>query len=196
MTTRLLTVTRSPENGGTRARRMAAAMHPPVAVPANGGPLTFALMALPELANVTVTVAVPDGSLPRRQDDAAPAAVRRAATAAPRSKGAPAEAAGLSVLATGVVGVLVVAGSLPSAGRVPVEALGSFVDAGCWAPATGSAAAVGADWSCLASAVDAAASFLEELVGVGAADRLGPRGVTGVVVAAVLGAAADCTASG
>jgi hypothetical protein len=62
MTTVFPTVTCAPENGGTFARRIAAAIQPPVAVPAKGGPLTFALVIRPEGAKVTTTAALPVGS--------------------------------------------------------------------------------------------------------------------------------------
>src|SRR5258705_3248734 len=87
MTIVLLTVTRSPAKGGTRALSRAAAMQPPVAVPANGGPLTFALVTRPDGANVMTTLATPVGSPSLRHDDANAALVLRAAAAAARSKG-------------------------------------------------------------------------------------------------------------
>jgi hypothetical protein len=53
----LLTVMRSPLNAGTCARRIVAAMQPPVSVPANGLPVTTALVTRPDGANVTTTTA-------------------------------------------------------------------------------------------------------------------------------------------
>ena len=85
MTTRLLTVTYPPANAGTRAARIWAAMQPPVGVPAKGGPDRLALVTRPDGANVTNTTAVPLGSAPRRQDEAAEAAAVSAARAAPLS---------------------------------------------------------------------------------------------------------------
>ena len=85
MTTRLLTVTYPPANAGTLAARIWAAMQPPVGVPAKGGPDRLALVTRPEGANVTNTTAVPLGSAPRRQDDAAEAAAVSAEMAAPLS---------------------------------------------------------------------------------------------------------------
>lgn len=94
MTTVLLTVTLSPSNSGTRARRKAAAMQPPVGVPAKGGPLTLALVTRPEGAKVMTTVAVPEGSSPLRQLEAWLACVVSALIAACRSKPAPTGARG------------------------------------------------------------------------------------------------------
>src|SRR4051812_19887973 len=95
----LPTVTRSPENGGTFSRRMAAAMQPPVAVPAKGGPESVALVTRPDGANVTVTLAVPLGSPSLRQLEASLAAALSAPTAAARSNSTPGSAgAGLSTL--------------------------------------------------------------------------------------------------
>ena len=65
-----VTVTYSPENAGTLARRRVLAMQPPVGVPANGGPCRFALVTRPEGANVMFTVAVPEGSPSLRHEDA------------------------------------------------------------------------------------------------------------------------------
>src|SRR5262245_9461177 len=53
----LLTVAGSPSNGGMLAPLKASAMQPPVAVPANGGPTTFATVTRPEGAKVTWTFA-------------------------------------------------------------------------------------------------------------------------------------------
>lgn len=58
----MLTVTGSPLNGATDALRNAFAMQPPVAVPANGGPFTLAMVTLPLGAKVTETWALPLGS--------------------------------------------------------------------------------------------------------------------------------------
>src|SRR5690606_6551483 len=94
------TVIRSPENGGTLAWRMRAAMHPPVTVPANGGPATFALMARPEVLNVTVTLATPLGSPSLRPLEAERAAALSADDAAFVSNGpgaAPVAGAGSGV---------------------------------------------------------------------------------------------------
>ena len=66
-------------------RRMTDAMQLPVEVPANGAPLTVALVTRPDGANVIVTVAVPDGSPNFRQRVASPAAFVSAADAAARS---------------------------------------------------------------------------------------------------------------
>ena len=62
-------------------------MQPPVAVPANGGPPTTALVTRPDGANVTVTDAIPEGSPDFRHADASPAICVRAFTAALLSKG-------------------------------------------------------------------------------------------------------------
>src|SRR5262245_61778572 len=64
-------------------------MHPPVAVPANGGPSTSARVARPALENVTCTTATPVGSPGLRQPDATPAADPSAALAAARSNSPP-----------------------------------------------------------------------------------------------------------
>src|SRR5688500_14942023 len=87
MTTVLDTVTRSPSKGGTRALRNAAAMQPPVAVPANGGPPMLALVTRPDGANVTTTLATPEGSPSLRQEEACAAPLFSAAAARARSKG-------------------------------------------------------------------------------------------------------------
>src|SRR5688572_13516068 len=89
MATVFPTVTCAPEKGGTLARRIAAAMQPPVAVPAKGGPLTLALVTRPEGAKVTTTAAAPVGSPSLRQAEAWAAAAFRAAAAATRSNSAP-----------------------------------------------------------------------------------------------------------
>src|SRR3954449_10665080 len=57
----LVTVPGNPLNGGTLARFIAAEMHSPLDVPANGGSLTVALATLPLGSNVTTTVALPVG---------------------------------------------------------------------------------------------------------------------------------------
>src|SRR5512147_2245410 len=67
---------------------MAAAMQPPVAVPANGGPSISARVALPAFENVTLTLATPVGSPSLRQEAAWLAAAPRAAAAAAVSKSA------------------------------------------------------------------------------------------------------------
>src|SRR6476659_6551799 len=81
------TVTRSPSKAGTRALRRAAAMQPPVGVPAKGGPEMLALVTRPEGANVMTTLATPEGSPSLRQAEACAALLLRAAAAAARSKG-------------------------------------------------------------------------------------------------------------
>src|SRR5262249_53070646 len=83
----LLTVTRSPSKAGMRALRSADAMQPPVGVPANGGPLMFALVTRPDGAKVMTTLATPEGSPSFLQPEAAVAAVVSAAAAAARSNG-------------------------------------------------------------------------------------------------------------
>src|SRR4051812_14644448 len=62
-------------------------MQPPVAVPANGGPLTLALVTRPDGANVMTTLATPEGSPSFLQAAAWAAPAVRAAAAAARSKG-------------------------------------------------------------------------------------------------------------
>ena len=64
-------------------------MHPPVGVPAKGGPSTSARVARPELANVTWTTATPVGSPGLRQPEATPAAAPSADAAADLSKSPP-----------------------------------------------------------------------------------------------------------
>ena len=81
---------------------MVAAMQPPVGVPANGGPATLALVTLPEGEKVTTTVALPEGSPPRRQELALAAAAFKAATADCRLNGVPVAPAGLLATATGL----------------------------------------------------------------------------------------------
>ena len=70
ISTVFLTVTMSPSNAGTRARRSVAAMQPPVGVPANGGPAMVALVTRPDGENVMVTAATPLGSPGLRQLEA------------------------------------------------------------------------------------------------------------------------------
>src|SRR5689334_1641098 len=64
-------------------------MHPPVGVPAKGGPSTSARVARPELAKVTWTTATPVGSPGLRQPDATPAAAPSAEAAADLSNSPP-----------------------------------------------------------------------------------------------------------
>src|SRR5512132_4093488 len=100
MTIVLLTVTCAPEKGGTVARRIVDAMQPPVAVPANGGPFTIALVTRPDGANVTTTIAVPLGSPSLRHDAAAcEAAVASAVVAAVLSNGGPSAAGAAAAVA-------------------------------------------------------------------------------------------------
>src|SRR5688572_6233934 len=94
ITTVFDTVTRSPSKAGTRALRSAAAMQPPVGVPAKGGPLMFALVTRPDGANVTTTLATPEGSPSLRQAEACAALEVNATAAAERSKGPDGSAAG------------------------------------------------------------------------------------------------------
>src|SRR5688572_2716122 len=103
MTTVLLTVTRSTSKAGIRVLRSAAAMQPPVGVPAKGGPLMLAVVTRPDGANVTTTLATPEGSPSLRQAEACPALAVSAAVAAALSKG-PAGSAGAlgSVAASGL----------------------------------------------------------------------------------------------
>lgn len=82
MFTVLLTATGSPAKGGTEAERKARAMHPPVAVPAKGGPETFAVVTRPDGAKVTCTRVVPLGSPGCLQPAAVATAVAKAAAAA------------------------------------------------------------------------------------------------------------------
>src|SRR5215208_3939172 len=82
----------APPKGGTFALRMVAAMQPPVAVPANGGPLTIALVTRPEGANVMTTVALPLGSPSLRHIAAWAAAPASADVTAALSKGGPSAA--------------------------------------------------------------------------------------------------------
>jgi hypothetical protein len=62
METDLDTVTGPPENGGTVADRMRAAIQPPARVPEKIPPDRTELVTRPEGANVTMTRAVPAGS--------------------------------------------------------------------------------------------------------------------------------------
>src|SRR5882672_11310608 len=89
MTTRFVTVTRSPPKGGTFARRSVSAMQPPVAVPAKGGPSTSARVARPAFEKVTCTTATPVGSPSLRQPAAEDAAAPSAALAAALSNSPP-----------------------------------------------------------------------------------------------------------
>jgi hypothetical protein len=80
--TLLLTVTGAPENGGTEADRILAAMHPPARVPEKSAPITTALVTLPDGAKVTITRAVPAGSPSWRHPEAEAAAALSADLAA------------------------------------------------------------------------------------------------------------------
>jgi hypothetical protein len=109
----LLTVTGGPENAGTVADRILAAMHPPARVPENSAPVTTALVTLPDGENVTITRAVPAGSPSCRHPDAEAAAALSAARAAdllkpvpPLSLAAGSSFAGFCGLADVVVRVL------------------------------------------------------------------------------------------
>jgi hypothetical protein len=107
----LLTVTGGPENAGTLADRILAAIHPPARVPENSAPVTTALVTLPDGENVTITRAVPAGSPSCRHPDAEAAAALSALRAADLLKDAPpvSLAAGsfrAGFLAEEVVGVL------------------------------------------------------------------------------------------
>src|SRR6187399_3005613 len=82
ITTLFRTVTCVPEKAGILARRMVDAMHPPVRVPAKGGPLRLALVTRPDGAKVTMTMAVPLGSPSCRQPAACPTPAFNAASAA------------------------------------------------------------------------------------------------------------------
>jgi hypothetical protein len=111
--TLLLTVTGGPENAGTLADRILAAMHPPARVPENSAPVTTALVTLPDGEKVTITRAVPAGSPSCRHPDAEAAAALSAARAAdllkavpPVSLAAGSSFAGFLALAEVVVGVL------------------------------------------------------------------------------------------
>src|SRR5689334_7910136 len=109
----LPTVTISPSKAGIFARRKVLAMQPPVAVPANGGPLSLAAVTRPEGANVTVTLATPEGSPSLRHAEACAAALASALAAAARSKSAPTGAGsalgwlGIFAAATGLLSVSV-----------------------------------------------------------------------------------------
>lgn len=83
----LLTVTMSPLNAGIRARRRVAAMHPPVVVPANGGPEMTAAVTRPDGMNVMRATALPEGSPSFLQVAACPAADSSAERSAVWSSG-------------------------------------------------------------------------------------------------------------
>ena len=78
----LVSVPGSPLNAGTVARFIAAAMHAPLEVPANGGSLTVALETLPLGSKVTTTVALPKGPPTSRHLAVSNAAAVSAALAA------------------------------------------------------------------------------------------------------------------
>ena len=78
----LVTVTASPENGGTDTPRNVLAMQAPVLVPWNGEPVTCADTARPEGANVTLILVAPPGSSGCLQPDACAAAIESATLAA------------------------------------------------------------------------------------------------------------------
>src|SRR5688500_19047262 len=135
MTTVLLTVTRSPSKAGIRVLRSVEAMQPPVGVPAKGGPLILALVTRPEGANVTTTLATPDGSPSLRQAEACPALAVSGCVAAGLSKGPAGSAGGVgSAAASGF-------GSSGATAGAAGSALGSAALAGWFA----TAAAAGGD---------------------------------------------------
>lgn len=81
----LCTVTGDPANGGTRDDRKRPAIHPPTAVPANGGPSMVAVVATPLLPKVTATLPDPVGPSGFLQPWAAVAVLLRMDPAAARS---------------------------------------------------------------------------------------------------------------
>jgi hypothetical protein len=152
MLTVFVTVWGSPAKGGTDAERKARAMHPPVAVPANGGPVTSAWVTRPDGANVTETFATPLGSPADLQPLAWPIAPPSAAAAADRSNSPPAAAvavgfAGGVVVGPGVAAGVVAVGSAPLT-SLPVRAGGALLAGsadvvGSGADATGSGGGAG-----------------------------------------------------
>src|SRR3954462_5755951 len=118
-------------------------MQPPVAVPANGGPLMLALVTRPEGAKVMTTLATPEGSPSLRHADACAALAVRAVAAAARSNGpagSPGTAGSIglfgSSLATGGSGL----GSVGAAGPGFSPAVGVSADVGLSRVAAGTTA--------------------------------------------------------
>jgi hypothetical protein len=101
----LVTVTGAPENGGTDARRNAAAMQPPTGVPANGGPAITACVTRPLVEKVTCTLATPFGPSSFAQPAAAPAADASAPRAASLLNSSDPDAGSATVGTTGAVEV-------------------------------------------------------------------------------------------
>lgn len=145
MVTVLLTVIGGPANGGIVDALNARAMHPPVGVPANGGPATLAVVTRPDGANVTWTFATPLGSPGCLQPEARPTAALKAALATLRSNSPVAAAVAVG---TTIGGLVVEGGTVPvEGGTVPVNAVapvgcavGSALDS-----AVGSAVGSGGD---------------------------------------------------
>lgn len=113
------TVTGSPLKAGILARRNTLDTQPPTGVPANGAPVTFAVVTRPLGANVTKHFPVPHGPSGFLHTVAWAAATLRAATAASLLK-PPAAAGALSGFDSGLVGLV---GSLPSPGFVTATGL-------------------------------------------------------------------------
>lgn len=192
MLTVFCTVTGSPENGGTEADLKALAMHPPVAVPAKGGPCTIAWVTRPEGAKVTETRATPLGSPAALHPVAWPIAPPSAAFAAPWSNGAPAGAVVAATVAVGFgsapvssgLGSVVVDVVVGRAGSVPVAVLIGSVD-GALVVGGGSALATGAEVGSLGRGVATDAAWVAVAVLVALA----------VAMAGALGASSERVAA-
>lgn len=110
------TVTGPPSKGEIDTPRKARAMHPPVGVPAKGGPLISAEVTRPEGAKVTLTRAVPEGSSGARHPDAAPAAELRALLASLLLNSRPLGAGGWVAVGVAAGAAAVAAGGAVGAG--------------------------------------------------------------------------------
>src|SRR5262245_59512680 len=119
------TMIAGPSNGGTVAPRNAFAMQPPVAVPANGGPFTTALVTRPDGEKVTVICAVPLGSPAALQPAACAVAALSAAAAAALSNSAPTVAIGATLSAGGGVALVAAVAGAAAAGAYGSEAPGA-----------------------------------------------------------------------
>lgn len=155
-------------------------MQPPVAVPAKGGPLMLALVTRPDGANVTVTLAVPDGSPDFLHDEACEAADESAEAAAARSNGP-----------TGPVGF----GGLVDDGLVVA---GAGAGLSCTDVGLEGSAARGAEGGGEGEANDGAAGFAAGAAGSGVADAgsAGSGGASGAGAAAVGASATGASAGG
>ena len=116
----LRTVMTDPPKGGMCTPRNRAATHPPTGVPANGGPSTAAVVAVPLLANVTAMRPDPVGPSGFLHDCEAVAAAESAESAAARSKSPLPPAAGAAGAGAAGAG----AGAATGGGGKPAGAAG------------------------------------------------------------------------